>query len=243
MALTDNPRAKKEDRTKRRAVTAEKSLRWSDAQKLEAVTSWLALGNLALTARVLNIPEITLRVWKASEWWQTCVEEVRLSENIQLSSRMKRLVEASHVIVAQRLETGDPVLLQKTGEIVYKPVSMKDAHKVAVDLIDRQKDIEKLTNEDVPTDEKNDDKLEKLAEKFAEMATKSIEKHINKRRTVENIEEVTYSAPHDTREEGLSESFGLGENQSPGEAGPEGGAEQSSSDDGQGGFSLGGGRQ
>lgn len=184
MALTDNERAKQEDRAKRRSIE-DTSKRWSDQQKMEAIQSYLALGNLALTARVLGIPEITLRVWKASDWWKDVVEDLKRQEKIVLSNRMKKLVEASHTIVAQRLESGDPILNQKTGEIIYKPVSMKDAHKVAVDLLDRQNILEKATNEDSGTPEGDDNKLEKLAERFAEMATKSIEKNFDKRRTID----------------------------------------------------------
>jgi hypothetical protein len=202
MALTDNAREKKSKRVKKKPMDAVGNFRYSDAQKVEAVSSWLALGNLALTSRLLGIPEITLRVWKTSEWWKNLVEEMRMQEKIVLSARMKSLVEASQTIVAQRLETGDPILNQKTGEIIYKPVSMKDAHKVAVDLIDRKKELDKLTVDDGPTEARDDDKLEKLAERFAEMATKSIENNLNKRRTVDA--EIV-DAVHDEREAGLQE--------------------------------------
>jgi hypothetical protein len=206
VALTDNERGKKEKRNKRRSVVAETNMRWSDQQKLEAVSTWLALGNLALTSRLLSIPEITLRVWKAQEWWHEAVEEIRLQDKIQLSARMKKLVEASQTIVAQRLETGDPILNQKTGQIVYKPVSMKDAHKVAVDLMDRQHTLERITDEPTGTGDLGSEKLEKLAEKFAEMATKSIENQMNKRRTidisVQDVEE-NDNAVDEEREEGL----------------------------------------
>jgi hypothetical protein len=191
MALTDNENAKNRKRNKKRAIDAGSNFHWSDTQKLEAVSSYLALGNLALTGRLLGIPEITLRVWKASVWWKDSVDEIRLQEKIQLSSRMKKLVEASQTIVAQRLETGDPILNQKTGEIVFKPVSMKDAHKVSVDLIDRQKDLDKMTQDTGVSDERDDAKLEKLAEKFALMATKSIEKNLNKKRTIE-VDDAVY---------------------------------------------------
>jgi hypothetical protein len=202
MALTDNAREKKSKRVKKKPMDAVGNFRYSDAQKVEAVSSWLALGNLALTSRLLGIPEITLRVWKTSEWWKNLVEEMRMQEKIVLSARMKSLVEASQTIVAQRLESGDPILNQKTGEIIYKPVSMKDAHKVAVDLIDRKKELDKLTVDDGPTEARDDDKLEKLAERFAEMATKSIENNLNKRRTVDA--EIV-DAVHDEREAGLQE--------------------------------------
>lgn len=234
MALTDTESAKKEKRNKRRSVEA-KTFRWSDQQKLEAVTSWLALGNLAMVSRILSIPEITLRVWKTSEWWNKAVEEIRLSENVQLSARMKKLVEASHTIVAQRLETGDPILNQKTGEIIYKPVNLRDAHRVAVDLIDRQKEVDKLTRDTSPSEERDDDKLAKLAERFAEMATMSIEKQFNKRRTVDSVDNVedVHHAAYDQRQARLPESFGLGEGETPGEAGPTSAEQQGSEGDDQ----------
>jgi hypothetical protein len=204
MALSDNENEKQRKRTKNRAIDAGSNFRWSDKQKLEALHSYLALGNLALTSRILGIPEITLRVWKASEWWKQATEEIKVQEHIELSNRMKKLVEASQLLVAQRLEQGDPVLNQKTGQIVMKPVSLKDAHKVAVDLIDRRKDIEKMAQgkeENTEQDDKN--KLEQLAEKFAEMATKSIEKNFNKRRTVDAEDIEVIDAVHEEREEGL----------------------------------------
>lgn len=201
MALSDNENEKQRKRSKKRAIDAGSNFRWSDQQKLEAVSSYLALGNLALTGRLLGIPEITLRVWKASVWWKDAVDEIRLQEKMQLSSRMKKLVEASQTIVAQRLETGDPILNQKTGEIIFKPVSMKDAHKVSVDLIDRQKDLDKMTQDTSESDERDDAKLEKLAEKFALMATKSIEKNLNKQRTID-VEDAIYAVDEE-RETGL----------------------------------------
>lgn len=205
MALTDNEKEKNKKRNKNRAIDAGSNFRWSDKQKMEAVSSYLALGNLALVARLIGIPEVTLRVWKASTWWQSAVEDMRMQERIELSARMKKLVEASQIIVAQRLETGDPVVIN--GKIEFKPVSMKDAHKVAVDLIDRKKDLDKLTKDDAVTDERNDDKLEKLAERFAEMATKSIQKQFDKARTVDTgeIEDAVYDERETRLQEGIRE--------------------------------------
>lgn len=200
MALSDAEREKTKPRNKNRAVDAGSNFRWSDKQKLEAVHSYLALGNLSLVGRVLGIPEITLRVWKASEWWKKAVEEVKLQDKIELSNRMKKLVDAAQTITMRRLETGDPVLNQKTGQIVMKPVSMKDAHRVAVDLIDRQKDIDKmLLGVEEPSEQREDNKLEQLAERFAEMATKSIQKSIDKKRTVDvtDIEEIIDAVPEE----------------------------------------------
>lgn len=202
MALSDSEREKKIKRNKNRAIVADSTYRWSDKQKLEAIHSWLTLGNLALTSRILGIPEVTLRVWKASDWWKQTVDDIKLQEKIVLSNRMKSLVEAAQTIVQQRLEQGDPVITPK-GELVYKPVSLKDAHKVATDLIDRKVVLDKATNDDAPSEEKNVNKLEELANKFAEMAMKSIQTKQNKERTVDAETVEVKSAVHVQREEGL----------------------------------------
>jgi Ulp1 family protease len=97
---------------------------------------------------------------------------------------MKSLVDAAHQVVQNRLENGDAVLNQKTGEIIYKPVSMKDAHRVAVDMLNQKQVLDKAVS-GPEIKEADTNKLEALAEKFAEFATKSIEQRMDKKRTVD----------------------------------------------------------
>lgn len=173
MALTDTP-SSRDRKPKSRSVVAGSNFQWSDKQKMEAVTSWMLLGNLALTSRLLSIPEITLRVWKTTEWWKNLVEDIKLQENIQMSGRLKKIVDASLTAVEDRLLNGDWIYDQKTGHMIRKQVGIKDAHKVSTDLMDRQKALEKAT-QPVTQEEQNDDKLLKLAEKFAAFVTDKIE--------------------------------------------------------------------
>lgn len=186
MALTDSTKTRKKSlpSTPVRSTLAPTNKQWSDKQKMDAVNSYLLLGNLALTGRLLNIPEITLRVWKASTWWKDAVAEVKASEKIELSARIKKLVDASMTVVEDRLSNGDFQYDQKTGAMIRKPVNLKDAHKVSVDLQARQDILEK-SEVVVQTEEHVEDKLLKLAEKFADMATKKIEQNNNDRRTVD----------------------------------------------------------
>ena|SRR3990167_6812432 len=187
MALTDTP-SSRDRKPKNRSVAAGSNYQWSDKQKMEAVTSWLLLGNLAMTSRLLSIPEITLRVWKTTEWWKNLVEDIKLQENIQMSGRLKKIVDASLTAVEDRLINGDWVYDNRTGHMVRKQVAMKDAHKVSTDLMDRQKVLDKAT---VPLshEEQNDDKLLKLAEKFAAFVTQKID-HKETLEVVEDISDV-----------------------------------------------------
>ena len=197
MALTDNPNTKHRN-PKIRSVEAATNKSWSDKQKLEAVQSWLLLGNLALTSRILAIPEVTLRVWKSSEWWKNAVEEIRLQDDMQMSARLKKIVDASLMAVEDRLINGDLMYDQKTGEMVRKQVNMRDAHKVAVDLMDKKAFLDKTA---VPAQEeqKDEDRLLKLAEKFADFVTKKKDVVID----VSDVEIKEQDAVHEEWEEGL----------------------------------------
>ena len=178
------PRSNKK---KQRSLT-DHSVHWSDKQKTEAIQSYLLLGNLSLTGRVLGIPEITLRKWKATPWWQEQIHELRTQERIELSARLKKIVNAAQTVVEDRLVNGNFQMDQKSGEVIRIPVNMKDAHKVAVDLMERQELMEKTEKPEL-TDEGIDDKLLKLANKFADMATKRIEQKELEHRTVD-VEDV-----------------------------------------------------
>lgn len=182
--LSDTPSKQDRKTSRNRSIEAGTNKQWSDNQKMEAIQSYLLLGNLALTSRILGIPEITLRVWKRTEWWADMVTEIKSQDRIQLSSRMKKIVDASLTVVEDRLLNGDYQFDQKTGQNIRKPVNMKDAHKVAVDLQDRQDLLEKTEKPEI-TEDKIESRLLQLAEKFADMATKKIEQTHDKQRTVD----------------------------------------------------------
>ena len=202
MALSDAPNAHK-TRTKRRAVDAGMGVRWSDSQKLEAVQTYLMLGSVRMASAALKIPEITIKVWRASTWWKDLESELKIQDELQLSTRLKKIAEKSFAAVEDRLEHGNFVLDQKTGKVRRIPVNLKDAHKVAVDSVQQQELIARKHVE-VANDGQIMDKLEQLANKFAEMATDKFKQIKDEQRTVDMVEEIT-DAVHDEWEEGLQE--------------------------------------
>lgn len=167
--LSDNDLMKSVPSNRRRAVDAA-GRNWSDSQKLEAVTTYLSLGNLMQTSRLLGIPEMTLRTWKQKDWWKEIEIDLKSQETLQLSARLKRIIESTLSVTEDRLANGDFLYDSKTGEMVRKPVSMKDAHKVTMDMIQRRDVIDNQQPKDVSL-EQIDDKLAKLAQKFEEIAS------------------------------------------------------------------------
>jgi transposase-like protein len=156
-----------ERRLARRAVSSEGKW-WSDSQKLEAVQTYLMTGNQAMTARILKIPEETVRRWVKTTWWQDIVADLRIQDELKLSTRLKNIVDKTMSVIEDRLEHGDFVYDQKTGEMRRKPVAMRDAHKVGLDL-DQRRDLVLQRAVPVASVEQIDDKLNKLAQKFADI--------------------------------------------------------------------------
>lgn len=207
MALSDSDRFKDKQSKRKRSITAEKA-HWSDSQKIEAVTTWLALGELRLTASVLKIPEATLKVWKRKEWWGEIERDLREQENLQLSVRLRRIIDKSFTQLEDRLENGDFVFDQKTGEMRRKPVNMRDAHKVAIDLIDKKAVLENNGPAHVSV-EAIDDKLDKLAQRFAEIAKAAKQPVIEVTDVIYESAESTEDkdAVHEEWEEGLQDGI------------------------------------
>jgi len=168
--LTDNEKTKKLS-PRRRAINGKKGW-WSDSQKIEAVQTYLILGSLKLTSGALKIPFDTLKVWKASQWWKDLIEELRVQEDLQLSNRLKKIITKSYDVLEDRLDNGDFVFDQKTGEMRRRPVAMRDAHKVALDLVQsREHLIDRHFEGQSVTEDKIEKTLANLAEQFAKIAS------------------------------------------------------------------------
>ena len=143
---------------------------WSDKQKIEAVTTWLAVGNLALTAATLGIPDITLRKWKATPWWKQMVDDMRQEENISLDSKLSKVVQSSVAQLLDRVEGGDYQFDQKTGTLIRKPISARDAAKITSEMIDKRELLQGKKEQQVNDSRKMEDRLLKLADELSRFA-------------------------------------------------------------------------
>lgn len=145
---------------------------WSDSQKIEAVTTYLALGGSPTkTCEILQIPQQTLYEWKRQEWWHRVEQEIKKEEKLTLSYNLKNVIDRSIHLIADRLENGDWIYDNKTGKLLRKPVPMKDAARVASDMIDKRLKIEQAETFTV-AQENIQEKLAQLAKSFSELADK-----------------------------------------------------------------------
>ena len=138
-------------------------------KRIEVVTKYLALGNMRLVSELTGVSYQLCRMWKREPWWRELEDEVRASRTLALDNKLSKIVDKSLDTIADRLENGDVVFNQKTGEVVRKEVSLKDATKVATDLLTRQAVVQKQEKEVVAIQNTGtiQDQLKMLAMEFA----------------------------------------------------------------------------
>jgi hypothetical protein len=144
---------------------------WSDNQRIELVTTWLATGNMALAASTLQIPEPTARRWKATAWFKQLVEDIRSEENLVLDAKLNKVVSKSVDALLDRVENGDFQFDQREGKLVRKPISARDASAITSDIIDRRELLQGKKVVQTDTTRKMEERLLKLAEEFGKFAS------------------------------------------------------------------------
>ena len=124
---------------------SDKRHHWKPEKKAAAVTAYIALGNSELVEALTKIPAGTIRAWKRMEWWKELEGVLREEEHSTLDSKLRKVVEKSLDLVMDRLDNGDFVFDQKSGQCIRKPVNLKDVHKVSVETIDRREILKKFS--------------------------------------------------------------------------------------------------
>lgn len=183
---------------------------WSNEARLQAVSQYLVLGNMSLVSGITGIPHQLLRSWKAQPWWKDMENEVRLTENIEMDTKLSKIVDKSLEAVLDRVENGEYFYDQKTGKVRRKPASLKDVSKVSVDLLTKRELLRGNATERKEVSQVSvADQLKQLALEFAKWQNPQKQQTIDVE-MVEVLEQDIDDAIHEEREEGLQEGTGLG---------------------------------
>lgn len=210
------------------AIPHAKNASWPVEKKIEAVTTYLVLGSLRQVAAATGVSYGMIKQWRIQPWWKEVEAEIVASRRIAQGSKLSKIVDKSLDVIDDRLSNGDIVLNNKTGELIRKSVSLRDATTAANALMQRAAILEKLQQDDkvLETQVSIKDQLVSLAAEFAKMNGRSKE-------NAESIEyKETDNALHDERETGLQEGSGEVHLEALSSE-EEGGAKQSSSLDGE----------
>lgn len=116
---------------------------WPLEKRIEVVSQYLVLGNMRLVAATTGVSHDLIRQWKIQPWWKELETEIRATQTIELDNKLSKIVERSMEATLDRLENGEHVLNNKTGEIIRKPASLRDVSRVTNDFLSRQQVLRK----------------------------------------------------------------------------------------------------
>lgn len=143
---------------------------YSEEVRSKAVELYAVSGSGYKVANALQIDRHTLKNWMRQPWWEEKLAEVKKEQRAVLTEKLDTVIDMSLETVKDRLENGEKVLNNKTGELVSKPVSMRDAANVANGLLQRKSILEKQEFEETTTNIPMKDTLAMLATEFAKWA-------------------------------------------------------------------------
>lgn len=180
---------------------------WSEKKKHEAVITYLALGNLSETSKIINVPLPTLSKWKNAQWWKEFVDDIQSGENQRSDNKMSKVIDRALDILVDRLDQGDYQYDQKTGKLVKVPLKARDLERISSGLFDKRQLLRKQPT-NIKADSLNQaDRLLQLAEQFAKFAGQKVpeEKVINEYIEGEYDPVVDDIIPSEEQDDALSE--------------------------------------
>ena len=169
-----------------------KKARWTEQQKLQAVATYVMLGNLTETALATEIPRYTLREWKVKDWWRDLVNQIREEDIQQLDSNLQRVIQKALKATEDRLDAGEYQYDPKTGKVIRIPIKANIALKITTELLTKQEHMRDKP-ERMEVEKTIDAGLAKLADEFVKFSSA---RTINSKASVEStaIEAVVVSS-------------------------------------------------
>jgi hypothetical protein len=140
--------------------------------RYEVARHIVRLGNIRLASELTNIPYGTILQWKKAEWWPAVMEEVKQEARAELQSKINTIAATSLDIMDDRLRNGEYILNNKTGELMRKPVGLRDANSAMNNLLTRSAEIEKLQATRSGDEVSANEILKNLAMEFAKLTRK-----------------------------------------------------------------------
>lgn len=141
-------------------------LAWDDEKRIEVATADVMGLKTPQIQAATGVAAGTVKKWRQEEWYQDLIREIQNEDDREVDGKLTRLVNKSLDVISDRMENGDWMWNSKENKFVRKPVYMKDANRVATDLINRRNLLRgKPTS--ISNKEQMSDKLLALAEQFA----------------------------------------------------------------------------
>lgn len=189
-------------------VKHEKHKTWPIEKKIEVVSQWLVLGNLKMVSATTGVQYSLVRQWKSQPWWKELEMEIRQTQNIEMDTKLSKIVDKSLDAVMDRIDNGEWIFDSKSGQIKRKPASLRDVARVSVDMLSKRELLRGNATERKETTQISvTEQLKMLAAEFAKWQRKELPSVEVLDVTDVEVKEPT-DAVHEEWEEGLQEGSG-----------------------------------
>lgn len=111
---------------------------WAPEDKQRAVAAYAATGSFLKSAKLIGIPDATIRYWSKQPWWEEELRRADQQDTNELKSTYTRIAKRSAEALEDRLENGDEVVA-KDGTIVKKQIPGKELAVIAAIATDKRK--------------------------------------------------------------------------------------------------------
>jgi len=139
---------------------------WSEDDRIRAATVYAMTGNASRTEEITGIPGATVRQWKTTEWWPQIIDRIRRDGDDELDVKLTGLLDKATKEINERLDNGDYIYNNKTGDVKRKPIGGKELSVMTSIFVDKRALLRKkpkMQGEQSSTNER----LKKLAEEFS----------------------------------------------------------------------------
>jgi hypothetical protein len=144
--------------------------KWSVEAKQHVAVLLLTSGNLREVAKITGVPYETIVDWRKSDDWDSVIIAAKRQRNEQLQRGLYTLTDLAMEKTKDRLENGEWILNNKTGEMVRKPPSLRDTSRVLEASINQVVKLDHGVS--AIQNQSTNEILKDLAAQFAKFASK-----------------------------------------------------------------------
>lgn len=141
---------------------------WKQEDKQRAVAAYAATGSFLKSAKLIGIPEATIRYWSKQEWWEEELRRADSSDTNELKSTYTRIAKRAGELLEDRLENGDDVVT-KMGEIVKRQIPGKELAIISAVAADKRRQA--MDSPAIVASQSVTERLVQLANDFVKFAS------------------------------------------------------------------------
>jgi len=121
-----------------KARMAKRRKQHSEEDRIKAATVYAITGKASETERITGIPALTIRQWKTKEWWPRIIERIREEKDDEFDVKFTQIVDKTVTQLNDRLDNGDYVYDNHTGQLIRQPIKGKDLGVITSIYVDKR---------------------------------------------------------------------------------------------------------